>query len=258
MRNQLEAHTEQGKQLVALCEEHAIDFMTRAAQHDRENTFVAENLAAMRKTRVLAACVPEEYGGLGVTSVHDIMVAVSRLARGCASSAISWNMHVTNTLGIRRWLTATEAGIASAERRDLPEALRVLRPMRKQYAMFLTGIARYGAVLLTGDIEERDERLLLAAGGELAAATLLAPHHGSGTSSSAAFLGAVRPVHAVFTVGYRNRFGHPKEAVLARYAAAGANVWRTDRDGAVTVKLEEGGTTVARYRERSPRYWRWP
>jgi competence protein ComEC len=117
---------------------------------------------------------------------------------------------------------------------------------------------RYGAVLLTGDIEERDERLLLAAGGELAAATLLAPHHGSGTSSSAAFLGAVRPVHAVFTVGYRNRFGHPKEAVLARYAAAGANVWRTDRDGAVTVKLEEGGTTVARYRERSPRYWRWP
>ena len=117
---------------------------------------------------------------------------------------------------------------------------------------------RYGAVLLTGDIEERDERLLLAAGGALAAATLLAPHHGSGTSSSAAFLGAVRPVHAVFTVGYRNRFGHPKEAVLARYAAAGANVWRTDRDGAVTVKVEEGGTTVARYRERNPRYWRWP
>jgi competence protein ComEC len=117
---------------------------------------------------------------------------------------------------------------------------------------------RHGAVLLTGDIEERDERLLLAAGGELAAATLLAPHHGSGTSSSSAFLGAVRPVHAVFTVGYRNRFGHPKEAVLARYAAAGASVWRTDRDGAVTVKLEEGGTTVARYRERSPRYWRWP
>jgi competence protein ComEC len=65
-------------------------------------------------------------------------------------------------------------------------------------------------------------------------------------------------VHAIFAVGYRNRFGHPKEAVLARYVAAGANVWRTDRDGAVTVKLEAGGTTVARYREESPRYWRWP
>jgi competence protein ComEC len=115
---------------------------------------------------------------------------------------------------------------------------------------------RHGAVLLTGDIEERDERRLLAAGEPLRAATLLAPHHGSGTSSSVAFLDAVRPVHAVFTVGYRNRFGHPKEAVLARYAAAGASVWRTDRDGAVTMKLAEGGTAVARHRGERPRYWR--
>ncbi|MGE5794313.1 MAG: ComEC/Rec2 family competence protein, partial [Bacteroidota bacterium] len=117
---------------------------------------------------------------------------------------------------------------------------------------------RHGAVLLTGDIEERDERLLVAAGGTLAASALLVPHHGSGTSSSAAFLGAVRPAHAVFTVGYRNRFGHPKEAVLARYAAVGASVWRTDRDGAVTVKLAADGTTVARHREQRPRYWRSP
>ena len=117
---------------------------------------------------------------------------------------------------------------------------------------------RHGAALLTGDIEERDERLLLAAGGALEAATLLAPHHGSGTWSSAAFLGAVGPAHAVFTVGYRNRFGHPKDAVLERYLAAGASIWRTDRDGAVTVKLGESGTTIERYREAHPRYWRWP
>jgi len=117
---------------------------------------------------------------------------------------------------------------------------------------------RHGAVLLTGDIEARDERRLLEGGDALAASTLLAPHHGSGTSSSPEFLSAVRPAHAVFAVGYRNRFGHPKEAVLARYAAAGASVWRTDRDGAVTVRLDEGGTSVARYREENPRYWRWP
>jgi competence protein ComEC len=115
---------------------------------------------------------------------------------------------------------------------------------------------RHGAVLLTGDIEERDERTLVATGTRLEAGTMLVPHHGSGTSSSAAFLGAVRPAHAVFTVGYRNRFGHPKETVLARYEAAGAKIWRTDRDGAVTVKLEEGGTTLAPYRSDRPRYWR--
>jgi competence protein ComEC len=116
--------------------------------------------------------------------------------------------------------------------------------------------ARGGAVLLTGDIEERDERALLAAGTALGASVMLAPHHGSATSSSPALLAAVRPAHAVFTVGYRNRFGHPKQEILARYLAMGAAVWRTDRDGAITVRLQPDAVTVSRYRDESPRYWR--
>jgi competence protein ComEC len=113
-----------------------------------------------------------------------------------------------------------------------------------------------GAVLLTGDIEDPDERALLAAGAHLRADVLLAPHHGSGTSSTSAFVGAVRPAHAVFTTGYRNRFGHPKPDVVARYLATGAAVWRTDRDGAVIVTIATGGVTVDRYRDAAPRYWR--
>jgi competence protein ComEC len=114
----------------------------------------------------------------------------------------------------------------------------------------------HGAVLLTGDIEERDERILLATGTALNATVMLAPHHGSGTSSSSALLGVVRPQHAVFAVGYRNRFGHPKHEVLGRYSGAGATVWRTDRDGAITFRLEEDGVTAARFRDEQRRYWR--
>jgi len=113
----------------------------------------------------------------------------------------------------------------------------------------------HGAVLLTGDIEERDERRLLAARHPLGATVMLAPHHGSGTSSSAGLLAAVQPAHAVFTVGYRNRFGHPKQEVVARYTAGGTAVWRTDRDGAITVRLDPGGPAVSRYRAERPRYW---
>jgi competence protein ComEC len=116
--------------------------------------------------------------------------------------------------------------------------------------------ARERAVLLTGDIEERDERALLAAGAALGASVLLAPHHGSGTSSSPALVGAVRPEHVVFTAGYRNRFGHPKEKVIERYLSVGAAVWRTDRDGAITVQLAPDGVTVSRYRDETRRYWR--
>jgi competence protein ComEC len=85
---------------------------------------------------------------------------------------------------------------------------------------------------------------------------LLVPHHGSGTSSTAPFLAAVRPAHAVFATGYRNRFGHPRPDVLARYVATGAATWRTDRDGAVTVTIATDGVAVARYRDAQPRYWR--
>ena len=117
-------------------------------------------------------------------------------------------------------------------------------------------VAPGGAALLTGDVEERDERAMLAHGAALGAAVLLAPHHGSGTSSSPALLAAVRPEHVVVTAGYRNRFGHPKQEILARYLDAGASVWRTDRDGAVTVRIEPDGVRVERFREARPRYWR--
>ncbi|HSD44903.1 MAG TPA: DNA internalization-related competence protein ComEC/Rec2 [Burkholderiales bacterium] len=113
-----------------------------------------------------------------------------------------------------------------------------------------------GAVLLTGDIEERDERSLLAAGAPLRADVLLVPHHGSGTSSTSAFIAAVQPAHAVFTTGYRNRFGHPKPDVLTRYLATGAAAWRTDRDGAVTLTIAKDGVRLARRRDEAPRYWR--
>jgi competence protein ComEC len=111
-------------------------------------------------------------------------------------------------------------------------------------------------VLLTGDIEARDEEALLAAGADLGADALLVPHHGSRTSSTAPFLDAVRPGVAVFTVGYRNRFGHPRADVAARYAERGVRMLRTDRTGALTLTLDAQGMGVAAWRQTAPRYWR--
>jgi len=74
------------------------------------------------------------------------------------------------------------------------------------------------SVLLAGDIEQAQETQLLALDAPLRADVLLVPHHGSKTSSSAAFLDAVAPDVALVQAGYRNRFGHPAPAVLARYA----------------------------------------
>ena len=87
--------------------------------------------------------------------------------------------------------------------------------------------------LLTGDIEADGEEALLASNVELASTVLKAPHHGSATSSSAAFVRAVRPALAVVSVGEGNPFGHPSAAVLERLGTP--LVFRTDRHGSVTL-----------------------
>ncbi len=69
-------------------------------------------------------------------------------------------------------------------------------------------------------------------------------HHGSRTSSTPAFLEAVAPREAVVSAGCRNRFGHPHATTLAALGAAGARVWRTDEEGAVTVTTDGSSLEV--------------
>ncbi len=111
-------------------------------------------------------------------------------------------------------------------------------------------------MLLTSDIEAEDEAELLAISPQyLAADILLVPHHGSRTSSTADFIRAVAARDAVIPVGYRSRFGHPKAEVLERYEQAGSRIWRTDRDGAISVTLGQGDGLPVAWRQQRARYW---
>jgi len=113
-----------------------------------------------------------------------------------------------------------------------------------------------GRALLTGDIERAAEHeLLRSAPGLLRAEVLLVPHHGSATSSAPEFVKQVAPRYAVFTVGYRNRFGHPREDVLARYREAGSELLRTDAAGAIRLRFAPGNLQVDAERDRARRYW---
>jgi competence protein ComEC len=113
-----------------------------------------------------------------------------------------------------------------------------------------------GRVLIAGDIERAAERELLQRAPELLPAeALLVPHHGSATSSSPEFVEKVAPRYAVFAVGYRNRFGHPRADVLERYRDAGSTLVRTDTAGAVEMRFAPGSLQVGLQRERARRYW---
>ena len=114
----------------------------------------------------------------------------------------------------------------------------------------------HGSVLLPADIEKKSERELLArAGDALSATVLVAPHHGSKTSSTEEFVQQVNPALTIFTVGYRNRFGHPREEVMQRYRAQGSRLLRSDTDGAVLLRFADNNVTVETWRARHQRYW---
>jgi competence protein ComEC len=110
-------------------------------------------------------------------------------------------------------------------------------------------LANFGerSFLLTGDIERKSE-LRLAADRLLSHADLLkVPHHGSKTSSSELLLGQVRPWFALISAGADNPYGHPNADVLARLAESHATVFRTDRDGAITIQTDGHRLLVSTY-----------
>ncbi|MBW8756785.1 MAG: DNA internalization-related competence protein ComEC/Rec2 [Burkholderiales bacterium] len=117
------------------------------------------------------------------------------------------------------------------------------------------------SALLTGDVEAAGEARLVAraraAPGDpavrLRSDVLVVPHHGSRTSSTDAFLDAVRPGVAVIQVGYRSRYGHPAPDVVARYRAHGIPVVRSDHCGAWS--WSDGRARCTRDARR--RYWHW-
>jgi competence protein ComEC len=110
------------------------------------------------------------------------------------------------------------------------------------------------AALLAGDIEQPQEARLVASGVKLDATLLLVPHHGSKTSSSAAFLDAVRPQIALVQTGYRNRFGHPAGPVLARYAERQIELVDSPHCGAATW-VSSQPKAVQCHRLEALRYW---
>ena len=151
--------------------------------------------------------------------------------------------------------------------------------------------SQFGSVLLTGDIEKQAEKVLLeyvlqpqglspqnipakagysyvkpsihAPSGDavlnnnlLKSDVLIAPHHGSKTSSTLDFIQAVNAKQVIFTVGYFNRFKHPKLEILERYQAGEAEVFRSDYSGALLLNFNAAqGIQTEQWRRTHRKYW---
>jgi competence protein ComEC len=108
------------------------------------------------------------------------------------------------------------------------------------------------SVLLPADISSPSEDRLIHTGINLRSDILFVPHHGGFTSSTSPFLNAVEPRIAVVSSGYENVFRDPHPDVLQRYEARRVNLFRTDRDGAVTITTDGHKITIDTFKERHP------
>jgi beta-lactamase superfamily II metal-dependent hydrolase len=104
--------------------------------------------------------------------------------------------------------------------------------------------------LFMGDAETPTERWLLAQRADVRARVLKVAHHGSRFSSTARFLAAVAPEIAVISVGESNDYHHPAPGTVRRLETGGAAVYRTDRDGTVTIESDGRKLTTASTRAR--------
>jgi competence protein ComEC len=98
------------------------------------------------------------------------------------------------------------------------------------------------SVLFATEPEEPAQQVLVDEGVGLRADVLKVPHHGAATSIEP-FFEAVGAEVAVVSVG-PNTYGHPVPEVLDWIRATGAEVFRTDRAGTLTVTFERGGVVV--------------
>lgn len=96
------------------------------------------------------------------------------------------------------------------------------------------------SILFPGDIMACAEREIVAThGDELKSTILIAPHHGSKTSSTTMFLQKIKPEIVIISAGWKNSFRFPNQSVLKRYNENNCRIFRTDKNGALAISIDD-------------------
>ncbi|CUP22213.1 beta-lactamase domain-containing protein [Clostridium baratii] len=105
---------------------------------------------------------------------------------------------------------------------------------------------QYGdtSFLFTGDAEKLEENYVLDKGYDVKADVLKLGHHGSTTSTTEKFLKKVNPSIGVISCAPNNDYGHPHKETLKKLEKYKVKVYRTDKDGTIT--LCSNGKTITK------------
>lgn len=105
-------------------------------------------------------------------------------------------------------------------------------------------LTAYGKrILFTGDLEYTGEKQIVKTYPLPCVDMIKIGHHGSKTSTSEEWLKRLKPATAVISVGKQNRYHHPHPEVIQRLKSSGTSLYRTDQQGAITVRITPEGIT---------------
>ena len=102
-------------------------------------------------------------------------------------------------------------------------------------------------ILFTGDIGAFTENQLIK--NDIDCDYLKVAHHGSKNSSSPDFLSATSPKASIISCGYKNRYNHPHKDALDRIKSTGSDVFRTDLQGNIMLRINKFEEKITGFRE---------
>jgi len=181
------------------------------------------------------------HGHLDHTGGADALLRsgrVDRLVLAAADSTHTWTRRLGHPAVPRTWLARGDTlRVGNTVFRCLWPPAGASELETNDRSLVLAG----GGLLLTGDLEWEGEGHL---GDPGTVPVLKVAHHAGNTGTGDDLLAAVQPRWALVSCGRGNRYGHPHPRTLERLRAAGVEVLRTDRDGALTVRWGLAGPAV--------------
>lgn len=92
--------------------------------------------------------------------------------------------------------------------------------------------------LMMGDAEAEAEEEIIERSAHLQSTILRVGHHGSSTSTTPAFLEAVKPEAGIYSAGRENEYGHPHAEVVELFQEKNIPLYGTDQHGKIVVETD--------------------
>lgn len=123
-----------------------------------------------------------------------------------------------------------------------PAADQVAESDRNAQSLVLWLSYKGRSIILTGDADQAVEQQIIQKWDLPATDVLKAGHHGSDTSTGDEWLRTIQPKVTILSLGENNRYNHPHPDVVKRLQSAGSQIFRTDQQGGIVVRINHRGT----------------